>query len=332
MLPSLSLLSDSSSRRRSNPPPSQTDLYVVLKDSSSKVCTLHSVYIISFKLSDLPHPWNSRYANLMRSFSTGAESLPLPEPVNYVEPYIISDETVKEEVSHLNAYGSYLFTCGSRSTHMTYSYRAALGCALAHLRVWNSIANCSRPFCLVVEDNVYFGEGTPAALVFYEQQFKELNADYMMLHTLGAFQDYCKQTEGKEVLSKEVEYYVPFKGKSIKITEKLFALDRPMMSTKCYFISKNFAQYMYDMLYDMYQANQMPPIHIDALLSLEALRGKFRAFHRFPSTAPQSEDAGVFDNVDATNPSFISILKKPQGQGIPHTTPVASRGAEAPPG
>ena len=327
MLPSLSLLHDSLSRRRSSPLPSRTDLLVVLEDSASRACTLHNVYIITNKFTSRSDGyWGIRYRYLIASFSAGIKY----EPVNYVNPYIITDQTLAEEVSHLNAYGRYLFACGSRSTHMTYSYRAALGCALAHLRVWNSIVNCSRDFCLVVEDNVYFGEGTPATLSFYEKKFRELNADYMMLHTLGPFQDYCEATERKQIGSVDVEYDVPFREATVTVKEKLYELDRPMMSTKCYLISKRFARYMYDMLYDMHEVNQMPAIHIDALLSLEALRGQFRAFHRFQCTAPATQaESSIFDNVDY-NRSFVGILKKADGQGIPHTTPVASRGTRSP--
>lgn len=323
MLPNLSLLN----KRRSQSDGSEnanTGLVVVLQDPMQHLCTMHSVYVITDKFtSRIDGFWGFRLDYLKKSFSNEVY-----EPINFIKPYIITDSALKEEVGHLNAYGQYLFSCGSRSTHMTYSYRGGLGCAMAHLRVWNSIVNCSRDFCLVVEDNVYFGEGTSGALSFYEAKFKELDADYLMLHTLGPFEDYCKEDEQKRTLSEDMEYIVNYKGETTPVREKLYSLDRPMMSTKCYFISKRFATRMHDMLYDLYETNQMPAMHVDALMSLEALKQGYRAFYREPHGQPLSEqEASIFDNVDH-NRSFIGVLKKLEGQGIQHNVPVASRNSE----
>jgi hypothetical protein len=125
-----------------------------------------------------------------------------------------------------------------------------------------------------------------------------------------------------------MQYDVPFNGSTVNVKEKLYALDRPMMSTKAYFISKQFATHMHHMLYEMYEIDQMPAMHVDALLSLEAISGGYRAFHRDPSQGPASElEASIFDNVDR-NRSFIGVLKKEGASGIRHTTPVASKNTQ----
>jgi len=317
MLPSLAKLKKPSSK--------DTGLVSILQDPSDMWCTRHLAYLISDpEKSYNDGMWAVRFAYLKAAFVKG-----FADPINYIKPYIISDANLNEEVSHLNSYGQYLFACGSRSTHMTYSYRGALGCALAHLRVWNAVKNCERDFCLVCEDNVYFGEGTPQTLTFYEKKFVELEADYMMLHTLGPFEDYCAADETKVIASSsDMQYDVPFDGSTVNVKEKLYALDRPMMSTKAYFISKRFAIHMYHMLYELYETDQMPAMHVDALLSLEAIRDGYKAFYRAPSRGPTSElEASIFDNVD-NNRSFIGVLKKGGGSGIRHTTPVASKNAQ----
>lgn len=286
-----------------------------------------TVYLISRLSNPVPqteHPflhgaWSRRFDALKRWCAK------TNVPCYSVQPVVISDDRLHAEMTHLSAYGQFLFRCKSRSTHMTYSYRGALGCALAHRNAWENLIRSGAQYGLVVEDNVYFGESTEVFLDAFVRRLMHHQDDYLMMHTLGPFADFCLEAEvGTPSGPSVVPLASPGAHGPTSVNDVVSPVFRPMMSTKCYFISRQFATRMHGIVQHLYDVNELPPFHVDAWLSLEALRGSFKAFHRNHSVAATSP---WLDNADGAG-DFISVLRKPTSvTGIEHVAPVCSKGA-----
>ena len=234
------------------------------------------------------HLWGTRF-NVLRPYNP-----------TFIPPIRVTSDML----SFMDPYGRYLFDCESRNTHMHFNTVGGLGCMVAHNNAWKKMLDDNCDFAFVIEDNVALAESIHSTIESVLEAITKHHIDYCVMHTLGDMKDPCSK---ERVLTRR---HSPILG-------TLFKINRPIMSTKMYCISRRFALHMHTLFESMVASKRIWNIHTDAWLCLECMYNAFEGWCL--NVLTWYPPAPEIDNEN----SIMKILSKPKGSmQIQHTDPI----------